>query len=205
LSSIQYKVSECAIVILAAGHSSRLGSPKQLLQFNEKSLLRHCVEEALQTHLPVIVIVGANSELIKDELKNLNLTIIENKSWHEGMSTSLHCGISATQNLKNEIDGIIFMVSDQPFVSTILLTNLLKEQNESSLPIAASGYAGTLGTPVLFHKFFFDELMTLQGDTGARKLIEKHKNITAVVSFPEGAIDIDTVDDYNALLQNAKK
>jgi molybdenum cofactor cytidylyltransferase len=204
LSSIQYKVTECAIVILAAGQSSRLGSPKQLLQFNGKSLLRHSVEEALQTRLPVIVVVGANSQLIKDELKNLNITIEENKRWHEGMSTSLQCGLAAAKNLKNEIDGIIFMVSDQPFVSATLLTNLLKAQDESGLPIAASGYAGALGTPVLFHKFFFDELMNLRGDTGARKLIEKYKNLATEISFPEGVIDIDTVEDYKALLQKLK-
>lgn len=201
----QYKVNECAIVILAAGQSNRFGRPKQLLQFNGKSFLQHSVDEALQTHLPVIVVVGANSELVKVELKNPELTITENKSWHDGMSTSLHCGISAIQNLTNEIDGIIFMVSDQPFVSTTLLTNLLRVQNENGLPIVASGYAGTLGIPVLFHKFFFDELMALQGDTGARKLIVKYKNLTTVISFPEGAIDIDTVEDYNALLQNALK
>lgn len=205
MSSIQYKVSKCAIAILAAGQSSRLGSSKQLLQFNGKSFLQRCVEEALQTNLPVIVVVGANSQVISNELKDLNVTITENKNWREGMAGSLHSGLMAAKNLKSEIDGIIFMVSDQPFVTATLLTNLLKAQNESSLPIAGSGYAGTLGTPVLFHKFFFDELMALQGDTGARKLIEKNKNLATEVSFPEGVIDIDTAEDYNSLLQNALK
>ena len=204
MSSIQYKLNECVVVILAAGQSSRLGNPKQLLQFNGKSLLQHCVEEALETHLPVIVIVGANSQLIKNELKNLNITIEENKRWHEGMSTSIQCGILAARNLKNEIDGIIFLVSDQPFVSATLLENLLRVQNASGLPIAASGYAGTIGTPVLFHKIFFDELMKLQGDAGARKLIDKYKDQATVVSFPQGVIDIDTVEDYVALLQNTQ-
>ena len=201
---MQYTISKCAVVILAAGQSSRLGSPKQLLQFNGKSLLQHSVEEALQTHLPVIVVVGAKSQLIKDALKEFNVSIAENNRWHEGMSTSLQCGLAAAKNLKDEIDGIIFMVSDQPFVSITLLSNLLKAQNENSLPIVASGYAGRLGTPVLFHKFFFDELMNLQGDMGARKLIEKYKNLTSTVSFPEGTIDIDTAEDYDELLQNAK-
>jgi molybdenum cofactor cytidylyltransferase len=202
---MQYKIHKPAIVILAAGQSSRLGSPKQLLRFNEKSLLQHCVEEALQTNIPVIMVVGANSQLIKYELKNLRITIAENKRWQEGMSTSLQCGLMAAKNLNNEIDGIIFMVSDQPFVSATLLNNLLRAQNENSLPIAACGYAGRLGTPVLFHKYFFDELIDLQGDSGAKKLIEKNKNLATEVSFPEGVIDIDTVEDYKDLLQNAKK
>ena len=202
---MQYKIHRPAIVILAAGQSSRLGSPKQLLRFNEKSLLQHCVEEALQTNIPVIMVVGANSQLIKYELKNLRITIAENKRWQEGMSTSLQCGLMAAKNINNEIDGIIFMVSDQPFVSVMLLNNLLRAQNENSLPIAACGYAGRLGTPVLFHKYFFDELIDLQGDSGAKKLIEKNKNLATEVSFPEGVIDIDTVEDYKDLLQNAKK
>ena len=204
MSSIQHNVDECAIVILAAGQSKRLGTPKQLLQFNGKSLLKHSVEEALRTNLPVVVVVGANSELIKDELKNFDIIITENKNWQEGMAGSLQLGLTAANNLKNEIDGIIFMVSDQPFVSTTLLANLLRTQNESCLPIAASGYAGRLGTPVLFHKIFFDELMNLSGDSGAKKLIEKNKNLASEVSFPEGVIDIDTVEDYEALLQNAQ-
>jgi molybdenum cofactor cytidylyltransferase len=202
---MQYKIHKPAIVILAAGQSSRLGSPKQLLRFNEKSLLQHCVEEALQTNIPVIMVVGANSQLIKYELKNLHITIAENKRWQEGMSTSLQCGLMAAKNLNNETDGIIFMVSDQPFVSATLLNNLLRAQNENSLPIAACGYAGRLGTPVLFHKYFFDELIDLQGDSGAKKLIEKNKNLATEVSFPKGVIDIDTVEDYKDLLQNAKK
>ncbi len=201
MSGIQYTISECAIVILAAGQSSRLGRPKQLLQFNGKSLLKHSVAEALQTNLPVIVVTGANGNLIKNELEEFNVIIAENKKWQDGMSTSLHCGLVAAQNLKKEIDGIIFMVSDQPFVSATLINNLLKVQNKESLPIVASGYADRLGTPVLFHKFFFDELMNLRGDTGAKKLIDKYKNLTTSVSFPAGAIDIDTMEDYHALLQ----
>ncbi len=204
MNSVQYTISKCAIVILAAGQSSRLGTPKQLLQFNGESLLQHCIKEALQTNFPVIVVVGAKRQVIKRELKDLNITIAKNKKWHDGMSTSLQCGLVAAKNLNDEIDGIIFMVSDQPFVSAALLTNLLKAQNESSLPLAASSYAGRLGTPVLFHKIFFDKLMDLQGDTGARKLIEQNKNLATEVSFPEGVIDIDTAEDYKTLLQNPK-
>ena len=201
---MQHTMTQPAVVVLAAGQSSRLGTPKQLLRFNGKSLLQHSVQEALRTELPVIVITGSNSDLIKDDLKGFNITIVENKRWEEGMSTSIHCGLIALRNLNHDIDGIIFMVSDQPFVSATLLTNLLRAQNESGLPLAASRYAGRLGTPVLFHKNFFDALMDLQGDTGARKLIEKNKNLATEVSFPEGVIDIDTVEDYNALLHNTQ-
>jgi molybdenum cofactor cytidylyltransferase len=201
LSSIQYKVNECAIVILAAGQSSRLGRPKQLLQFNGKNLLQHSVHAALQTNLPAIVVIGANGDLLKNELVGLNVTIAENKNWKEGMSTSLHCGLMTALNLNKDVDGVIFMVSDQPFVSGVLLNRVLKVQHETGSPIVASNYGDKLGTPTLFHKIFFDELFNLHGDVGARKLIEKNKSLTVSAPFPEGSIDIDTKEDYDALLQ----
>jgi len=138
-------------------------------------------------------------------LKDFDLEVVENKKWNEGMSTSLRCGLEASIKLIKDVDGIIFMVSDQPFVSTLLLDDLLKTQREKGLPIIASDYGGVLGTPVLFHKIFFEELMNLQGDTGAKKLIEDHKSLIASVSFPKGNIDIDTMEDYDALLQNGKQ
>ena len=198
---MQYMIRKPAIVIVAAGQSSRLGSPKQLLQFNGKSLLQHAVHEALKTNLPVIVVIGANNDLVQTEVTGLEVTIIENKRWQQGMSTSLHCGLMAAQNAERDLDGIIFMVSDQPFVSTLLLDDLLRTQRETGLPIIASDYGDTPGTPVLFHKIFFEELKNLYGDAGAKKLIETHKNLTAAVPFPKGKIDIDTKEDYETLLR----
>ncbi|MGH2647096.1 MAG: nucleotidyltransferase family protein, partial [Ginsengibacter sp.] len=121
---MQYPITQTVIIILAAGRSSRLGTPKQLLPFNGKNLLRHSVDEAVKTEVPVIVVIGANSDIIKNELKELNITIAENKNWKGGMSTSVHSGLTAALNLNKEMDGIIFMVSDQPFVSTALLNGL---------------------------------------------------------------------------------
>ncbi len=204
MSNKQYPITQIVIVILAAGQSSRLGIPKQLLPFNGKSLLRHSVDEALQTNLPVIVVIGANGDLLKRELVGLNVTIAENKNWKEGMSTSLHCGLLTALNLNKDVDGVIFMLSDQPFVSGRLLNHLLKVQHETGFPIVACDYGEKLATPTLFHKIFFDELMNLQGDTGARRMIEKNKNLAASVPFPEGNVDIDTKEDYDALLNKMR-
>jgi molybdenum cofactor cytidylyltransferase len=198
---MQYRVKHCAIIILAAGKSNRLGSPKQLLPYRGKSLLQHTVHQAIQTGLPVAVVIGANIEIVKQELKGFDVDVVENKKWNDGISASLSCGLEVSEKLIKHIDGIIFMVGDQPFVSTLLLDDLLKTQRETGLPIIASDYGDTLGTPVLFHKIFFEELMNLHGDTGAKKLIEKYKNLRTTVSFPKGKIDIDTKEDYEALLQ----
>jgi molybdenum cofactor cytidylyltransferase len=198
---MRYQVKNCAIVILAAGSSSRMGNPKQLLLYKGKSLIQHSIYEAMQTMHPVIVVVGANRDLIKNELKELDITIAENERWAEGISTSLHCGLTAAKKLTNDVDGIIFMVSDQPFISRLLLDQLLKAQHETGLPIIGGYYKDTFATPVLFHKIFFDELMNLKGDTGAKKLTGKYKHLATFVSFPDGDIDIDTMEDYKALLQ----
>ena len=199
---MHYTVEQCSIIVLAAGMSSRLGRPKQLLNYKGKSLLQHAVHEAMQTTMrPVIVVIGANSDVVKKELKDLDIEVAENERWIEGMSTSLHRGLVAAKKLNKDVDGIIFMVSDQPFVSASLLNNLLKTQHETGLPIIASDYGDKLGTPVLFHKSFFSELMKLSGDTGARKLIKKNTDVVATVAFFKGNIDIDTKEDYEGLAE----
>lgn len=199
---MQYTVKHCAIVVLAAGRSSRLGSPKQLLNYQGKSLLQHAVEVALETTMrPVIVVIGFNSNLMKEKLEGMNVEVVENERWQEGMSSSLHCGIVVVEKISADIDGIIFMVCDQPHINKSLLESLLGEQHKKAMPIVASNYDNTLGTPALFHKNLFNELMELKGDTGAGKLIKLHEDLVATVAFPKGIVDIDTREDYESLLQ----
>ena len=93
------------------------------------------------------------------------------------------------------------MVCDQPYVSSSLLNDLLKKQRETGKPIVTSNYGETIGPPAFFHKTFFPELLKLQGDTGARKIIEQNNDKVATVLFPEGSIDIDTEEDYEELIQ----
>lgn len=202
MSRIRYTVEHGSIVVLAAGMSSRLGSPKQLLVYQGESLLKHTVNVALQTSMrPVIVVVGANSDTVKKEIEGMELMVVENEGWEEGMASSLRCGLAAMQKISPDADGIIFMVCDQPFVSKLLLESLLQAQHETGLPIVASSYEGKLGTPALFHQSLFAELMKLKGDTGARKLIRDHEYLVKTVAFPKGIIDIDTKADYDTLLQ----
>ena len=200
---MRYTVEQCAIVVLAAGMSSRLGSPKQLLAYKGKSLLQHAVDTALQTSMrPVVIVVGANSDAMKKQLEVRKAEVVENEGWQEGMASSLRCGMAATQKMKPGADGIIFMVCDQPYVTKLLLDSLLQVQHITGQPIVASSYEDKLGTPALFHKSFFAELMKLKGDTGARKLIKQHEDLVTTVAFPEGIIDIDTAAEYEALKQN---
>jgi molybdenum cofactor cytidylyltransferase len=191
----------CAIVILAAGSSSRLGEPKQLLPFNGKSLLSQAALTALSTGLkPVVVVLGENNEAMKKELEGMDLAIAENKNWQHGMSTSLQCGLDKARQLQPELNAVIFMVCDQPFVTPALLQQLVKTQAETGKWIVASSYQDTLGTPALFTQRVFPALSELAGDAGARKLIKKYGHDVATVDFPKGHIDIDTKEDYESFI-----
>jgi molybdenum cofactor cytidylyltransferase len=202
LIALKCTIEHCCIVILAAGKSNRLGSPKQLLSFKGKSLLKHAAEAAIGTGLkPVIVITGSRAHLMEKELENYPVQLVFNENWEEGMASSIRCGVEAAQGLKPEADGILFMVCDQPFAVTSVLKELIARQKETGMPITACVYENITGTPALYHKSIFPELNTLTGDIGARKIISKHSDELAVISFSSGKTDIDTGSDYENLLK----
>ena len=193
-------IGNCAIVILAAGTSARLGSPKQLLSYKGQNLLRNTVDVALETGCQsVFVVLGANIELLRKELKDKPVIIVENAGWQEGMASSIRCALGNIMSTILRPDSVIFMVCDQPYVSSFLLLSLIEKRLETGLPIVASRYEDKLGTPSLFHKSYFSALMELKGDKGARKLISDNPENVAAVNFPEGITDIDTVSDYELL------
>ena len=188
------------IIILAAGASTRLGRPKQLLPWQGVTLLQHAVKTALTvTTLPVVV-TGANGEHLAAALDPGQVKLVFNPNWQQGIASSIRCGLQALLNRTPEPDQVIFMVCDQPFVTAELLLNLINEQQKSRKPIVASAYAGTLGIPALFDRSMFPQLLDLQGDTGARKLIQLNSGGVAAVVFEEGMYDIDTIVDYEDLV-----
>lgn len=192
----------CGIVILAAGASRRLGKPKQLLPYKGRSLLWHASNTALATGLrPVVVVIGQGQEKIAKELEGMDLQMAENSDWEEGMASSLRCGLEQALKTAPDMDAVIFMVCDQPFVSAGLLAELALVQGRTVKPIVASAYNEQLGTPALFTRRVFPALLELKGDAGARKLIKAFEGEVAVVPFPEGGIDIDTQTDYEQLME----
>ena len=188
------------IVILAAGNSSRLGQPKQLLAYKDETLLQHIIAEA--SKLPnavVIVVTGANHELIEKNIDSKVKTAF-NSDWELGMSSSINTGLKKLLELHPEIEECIFTVCDQPFVSHSIFENLITEYHKTQKGIVASSYSDTLGTPVLFGKKYFEELFNLKGQEGAKKIINRFLEDTASILFEKGDIDIDTEDDYNKLI-----
>jgi molybdenum cofactor cytidylyltransferase len=200
-------LEHCGIVLLAAGMSGRLGTPKQILVYEGKTLLRHSVEAALGMGLqPVLVVLGANHSIMEKELESLTgIRIVNNKEWEEGMASSIRCGVEAAMQMEKTLDGLIIMVCDQPFVNTELLQALFLTQKKTGLPVVASSYRDNPGVPALFHKSYFNQLLSLKGDTGARKLLKDQAEHVALVHFPKGETDIDTIEDYTKLKEKRRE
>lgn len=195
-----YSIHNCTIVILAAGTSSRLGSPKQLLIYNNKTLLQHAIDTALATGCQkVMVVLGAHFNLIKNQLTDQPVQVIENIEWQEGMASSIRYALKNITMAGYQPECVIFMVCDQPFVTSGLLLGLIEKGNKTGLPIIAAGYGEKAGTPALFNSGMFLHLLELIHDKGARYLFEAHAGLVAVVPFPKGVIDVDTVADYELL------
>lgn len=190
------------IILLAAGASTRMGSPKQLLEFEGQSLIRYATQNALRSRcFPVVVVVGANKELIKLELSELPVFIAENPDWEEGMGLSISKGLEMLLSVHPHVKATVIMVCDQPFVKTTLINQLVEEFEQKNRPLIACSYGGSLGVPALFSSSFFPDLSALHGNEGAKKLIFTHQDQAVTIPFPEGNIDIDTPEDYLGLQQ----
>jgi len=190
----------CGIILLAAGKSARMGQAKQLLVYKGKNLVRHSVEAALQASVgPVLLVTGANATAIGQEGWDAQLLVVENTIWMEGIASSIRCGLAALLTACPTITQTIFMVCDQPFVTPQLLNQLVLARRDTGKPIIACAYAGTVGTPMLFGAEFFPQLMLLQGDEGAKKLVRQYPAQISTVAFEQGAFDIDTPDDFTWL------
>jgi molybdenum cofactor cytidylyltransferase len=188
------------IIILAAGSSSRMGQPKQQLVFEDKTLIQHAIESAVKSlGSPVIVVLGANQGLIKPHIAHERVHFVINPEWQQGMSTSVHAGIKALQSQYPQVDDVIFMLCDQPFVNENLLNRIINVKAEAATPIVACAYQNTIGPPALFNKQHFAELLALKGQEGAKKLLYKYADQVSTIPFPEGSIDIDTPEDYQNL------
>ncbi|XZF15926.1 nucleotidyltransferase family protein [Chitinophagaceae bacterium MMS25-I14] len=195
-------MADTGIVILAAGSSLRMGVPKQLLQYKGKSFLQHMTGQALNAPGAAVVAVVANDKSIIDELHgNPGLTIAINEAAEEGMASSIRIGLGALLQKEPGIQSCIFIVCDQPFVTTELLQKIITEAQNGVHGIVACSYDDTFGVPALFKKVYFRELLQLKGQEGAKKLLKMFSGDMSVVSFPPGKTDIDTPEDYNNLLQ----
>lgn len=185
-----------AALVLAAGGSTRLGQPKQLLEFRGQTLVRRIAQAALAAGCcPVVVVVGQDRESIAATLQDLALKLVPNEKWNEGIGSSIRAGVKALP----DCDAVLIAACDQPFVSADLIRQLIRRHEDTGQPIVASAYSGTCGVPALFARRYREELLALPNEHGAKAIIARQSAEVATVDFPEGAIDIDTPADYRAL------
>jgi molybdenum cofactor cytidylyltransferase len=187
-------------VVLAAGGSTRLGKPKQLLTFRGETLISRVVRAAAEAGCdPVVVVVGEIGDAIRQAIDGTGATIVENADWQSGLGTSIRRGLG---EMARSIDAVLLLTCDQPFVDRGVIAALIAAQEETGKPIVASSYANTLGVPALFQRSCFKALLALPDDSGAKKLIEDQAADVASIPFEAGAIDIDTPEDFERLKEN---
>lgn len=188
-------------LLLAAGGSSRLGQPKQLLRFQGKTLLRRSAETLVATSCsPVVVVLGASIDVSLRELDGLELSIFENLDWQTGMSSSIRSGLASLLDLEPELDAVVITLCDQPLVTSEHLDSLITGFVCHGFPIFAARYGETTGVPALFASRLFGDLLGLEGDKGARQIIRDRPNVVQTVDMAEAGIDIDSVGDYENLI-----
>jgi len=208
-----------AIVVLAAGGSNRLGTPKQLLRWRGRTLLRRAAETAVASVRrpgtsagrvggatavplgPVVVVLGAEARAMRAELDGLAAHVAVNRRWRDGLASSLRSGLRAAiaASGRGGPAAVLIVTCDQPYVTPRLLRSLVQRFRRGA-PIVACAYAGTLGVPALFGRTFFGELASLEGDGGAKPVIERHRDVVRIVAFERGAADVDSPGDVDSLV-----
>lgn len=186
-------------VILAAGASTRMGTPKQLLELEGKPLVVRAVEAALASPAwPVVVVLGAHEEKIRPALARLPVLIAENPAWTEGMAASIRTGVTTLRQFSRALDAALIALCDQPAFSTAVIAQLVAAQGTTGRSIVAAYYSGRNGAPALFMREHFPALVALTGEEGARALLNSEPAQVAAVDLPSLAFDLDTPEDFAA-------
>lgn len=189
-------------VVLAAGSSSRLGRPKQLLPLQGEPLLRFTLQRILATCLDIVyVVLGHRSSEIAAAIDDLPVRIVENPDAEQGQSTSVLAGLRAVTH--NRPDAVMFLLGDQPQVDPAVVNALITRWHDTHSSVVAPRYADGVGNPILFGRDVLHEFMTLSGDTGARAIVRAHQQAGDISLIDINSVaprDVDTNADYAELL-----
>ena len=189
-------------VLLAAGTSKRMGQPKQLLRWANKSLIQFQVETILPSTEKLYVILGAYAALIQPLLKNYEVELIQFYQWEKGMGNSLAYGIQQILNSNPTIEGILISLIDQPLVTSSHYLNMRATFEKGNNQIIASeSDSGWSGVTVLFDAYYFDELQKLSGEEGAKLILKKNKANSISINAGNTLIDMDTPEVYRKLFK----
>jgi molybdenum cofactor cytidylyltransferase len=190
-------------IILAAGAATRFGQPKQLLRLKDKYLIEWVLDAALNSRLSKIVLVlgYAHQKILKalaEKTQHSKLHIEVNPHYKKGQSHSLRIGLST---LKNDFPAVIFLLADQPMLNSAIINTLLERFWSVDNDICVPTYRGQRKNPAIFSHRFYNHLMDIKGDTGARQLIDENPDrvLTIEIDDPLCFLDIDTQQDFENL------
>lgn len=182
-------------VILAAGASSRMGGPKQLLAVDGEPLLARTVRAVAASGVhPVAVVLGANAGSLRSQVDLSATTVVINSDWQSGMASSIAAGVSALVSLEPNLAAVLVTPCDLPGISGLAIGRIVGALSQSHR-IAAARYHGRLGAPAVFGREHFPALLALRGDSGARSLLNAIPSEVSAVDAPELGADLDTPDD----------
>lgn len=199
-TSIVYNKEEESVILLAAGSSSRLGQPKQLVEVEGVPLLLKSTLAALDANYAhVVVVLGSNADEHKKTIAHLPVEIITHDTWEKGMGSSLKAGLKYVTTSRPDTRAMVIMVCDQPLLTAMHLSALRDAFNHSSAHIVASRYGNTLGVPALFDQTLFSELLNINDSQGAKVVIENHASAIQAIDWAAGLLDIDTPEDLKSL------
>lgn len=183
--------------VLAAGTSSRFGATKLVEHLRGVPLLQHALLAAQEARVgPVYLVVGHDQDSVLKASDGLNVNIVINGNYQQGIGTSIAAGVRAC---RENADAILILLADQPLVTSAHVINIIDSWSGAATEIVASSFDDTLGPPILFPRIAFDSLGELVGDTGAKKLLSSGDYVVRSIDFPAAGIDVDTPETLRKL------
>lgn len=184
-------------ILLAAGAARRFGSQKLVATLDGTPIVRRSAL-ALAPHVEeLVVVVGNDAERVRDALEGVTARIVVNPLWGEGQASSLRAGFAA---LSDDVDAAIVALGDQPAVDPSIFTMLIEHWHSSGRPIVAPRYRSVISPPILFARSIFAEMSALQGDLGARPVVQREPARVAFIDLDAPPpVDIDTIADLHSL------
>ena len=194
-------MSKNAILILAAGESKRMGEPKQLLPYNNSTLLLHTIEQANSIkYADVFIVIGAHFSDVFKSIRGQKATILKNNNWEDGMGSSISKGVELIKK-KNNYDRVLVTLADTPLITQEHYEGLISLSDETGKRIILTNYEEVSGVPAIFDKSLFNELSILSDNEGAKPVVIKYKKEVLEMTSKIPFFDVDTKEAYQKLLK----
>ncbi|MEN0005234.1 MAG: nucleotidyltransferase family protein [Bacteroidota bacterium] len=196
-------ISPIGTLVLAAGQAKRMGFPKQLLEWRGETLVHRMARIALALKVgPVVLVTGAYANEVETSVNDLPLPLAHNPNWQSGMSSSIQTGLHHLLTHQPNLQHLLILLVDQPFVDQAILTAMLHQYAQERPTLLASQYGQSLGVPAIFSSSLFPHLQQLAGEKGAKRILLAHTD--AIFPFPKAAIDLDTPEEWEAFLNELR-